>query len=503
MSLRLALGASRARIVRQLLTESLLLSLFSGAAALLVAWWGGRALVTMASEGDSISVSLGLTPGLLAFTFGLSTVSVVVFGLVPALRASRVDLAATLRTTARTVTRGARFGALLISGQVALSLVLLVGASILTRSLRRTESVPLGFDRDHLIEAELDVATPGYADARLANVVHAIRDRVASIPGVAAVSYSQNGIFSGTEWHTDIHVAGFVPQASKDSSTAADEAGAGYAASLGAHLVAGRDLDASDEGIAPHTALVNASFAQFYFRGTGAVGQLVRFDDSSVVAIVGVMADVRGQSLDTSSANGAARRIYIPYLHQSGTTKFSQPKRLRLLVRTTVDPSALTQQVRRAIVEADRLMPIDDLEPVSQLIRFTIRDERLVARLATGLGALALLLAAIGLFGVTTYTIARRTSEIGVRIALGARRADVARLVMLDGLRPVAIGAAIGLPLSLGAVRILEHHLNDISGDPLSVAAAVAVLFLSAIAAVLIPARRATLIDPLSALREE
>jgi ABC-type antimicrobial peptide transport system permease subunit len=172
-------------------------------------------------------------------------------------------------------------------------------------------------------------------------------------------------------------------------------------------------------------------------------------------------------------------------------------------VRTTVDPSALTQQVRRAIVEADRLMPIDDLEPVSQLIRFTIRDERLVARLATGLGALALLLAAIGLFGVTTYTIARRTSEIGVRIALGARRADVARLVMLDGLRPVAIGAAIGLPLSLGAVRILEHHLNDISGDPLSVAAAVAVLFLSAIAAVLIPARRATLIDPLSALREE
>ncbi len=502
MSLRLAIGANRARIVRQLLTESLLLALFSGAAALLVAWWGSHVLVAMASQGNPISVSLGPTPRVLAFTFGLSIVSVLFFGLTPALRASRVDLAATLRSTSRSVTHGARFGSLLIAAQVALSLVLLVGASILTRSLRRTESTPLGFDRDHLIVADLDVATPGYADARLANAVHALRDRVAAVPGVAAVSYSANGIFIGTEWHTDVHVAGQTPRTPKDTVTAADQVGAGYAAALGARLVAGRDLDARDEGVAPRTALINASFAHFYFPGANAVGGLAHFDDSSVVQIVGVIADVRGQSLDTTGAN-ADRRIYVPYLHQSGTTKFSQPKQLRLLVRTTGDPSVLVQPVRRAITETDRSIAIDDLEPVTQLIRLSIRDEHLVARLATGLGALALLLAAIGLFGVTSYSIARRTSEIGVRIALGARRADIARLVMRDGLRPVAAGVAVGVPLALAAVRILEHHLNDISSDPVSLAAAVAVLFASAVAAVFLPARRAMGIDPIGALREE
>jgi predicted permease len=502
MSLRLAIGANRARIVRQLLTESLLLALLSGAAALLVAWWGSHVLVAMASQGNPISVSLGPTPRVLAFTLGLSIGSVFFFGLTPALRASRVDLAATLRSTARSVTHGARFGTLLISAQVALSLVLLVGASILTRSLRRTESTPLGFDRDHLIVADLDVATPGYADARLANAVHALRDHVAAVPGVAAVSYSANGIFTGTEWHTDVHVAGHVPRTPKDTVTAADEVGAGYAAALGARLVAGRDLDARDEGVAPRTALVNASFARFYFPGANAVGGLARFDDSSLVQIVGVIADVRGQSLDTTGAN-ADRRIYVPYLHQSGTTKFSQPKQLRLLVRTTGDPSALVQLVRRAIVEADRSVAIDDLEPVTDLIRSSIRDERLVARLATGLGALALLLAAIGLFGVTSYSIARRTSEIGVRIALGARRADIARLVMRDGLRPVAAGVVIGVPLAMAAVRILEHHLNDISSDPASLAVAVGVLVASAVLAVFVPARRAMGIDPIGALREE
>jgi putative ABC transport system permease protein len=297
-------------------------------------------------------------------------------------------------------------------------------------------------------------------------------------------------------------VAGHVPRTPKDTVTAADEVGAGYAAALGARLVAGRDLDARDEGVAPRTALVNASFARFYFPGANAVGGLARFDDSSLVQIVGVIADVRGQSLDTTGAN-ADRRIYVPYLHQSGTTKFSQPKQLRLLVRTTGDPSALVQLVRRAIVETDRSVAIDDLEPVTDLIRSSIRDERLVARLATGLGALALLLAAIGLFGVTSYSIARRTSEIGVRIALGARRADIARLVMRDGLRPVAAGVVIGVPLAMAAVRILEHHLNDISSDPASLAVAVGVLVASAVLAVFVPARRAMGIDPIGALREE
>ncbi|MFI5227971.1 MAG: ADOP family duplicated permease [Gemmatimonadales bacterium] len=502
MTLRLAIGANRARIVRQLLAESLLLALARAAAALVVGWWGSRLLVTMASQGDPIHLALGLNARVVAFTFGLSIASVVLFGLVPALRASRVDLAASLRATSRSVSSGSRFGTLLISAQVALSLLLLVGASILTHSLRRTESIRLGFDRDHLVVADLDVATPGYASERLAAAVHAIHDRVAAIPGVASVSYSQNGIFSGTEWHTDVQIRGFTPRTPNDSATAADEVGAGYVQAIGAHLTAGRDLGPQDEGVAPRTAIVNESFAHFYFNGRSPVGEYARFDDSSVVRIVGVIADVRSTSLDTASSP-ADRRIYIPYLHLSGTTKFKQPGSLRLLVRSSGDPAAIVQSVRRAIVEADQAVPIDDLEPVTQLIRFSIRDERLVAQLASGLGTLALLLAAIGLFGVTSYSIARRGGEFGIRIALGARRADIASLAMRDGLRPVVIGVLCGLPMSILAVRTLQHHLSGVTSDPVSIAAAVGVLFASALAAVLVPARRATLIDPTAALRQE
>ncbi|HEX3866573.1 MAG TPA: ABC transporter permease [Gemmatimonadaceae bacterium] len=503
MSMRLAIGASRARIVRQLLTESVLLALVSGVAALLVAWWGEGILVSMASAGEPIAVPVALNANVLAFTLAVALASVMVFGLIPALRASRVDLASALRAGSRSVSHGARFGTLMISAQVALSLLLLVGASILTRSLRRAESISLGLDRDHMIVADLDIATPGYASQRLASFVHALHDRVAAIPGVVGVSYSTNGIFSGTEWHTDVTVAGRVARTSQDTVSAADRVGAGYVHAIGARLVAGRDFGMQDEGVPVRTALVNESFARFYFPNTSPIGQLARFDDSSVVQIVGEIADAHSQSLDTTGAPGSARRIYVPYLDESGTTKFSQPGSLRLLVRTSADPSATIQAVRRAIVETDRAVAIDDLESLTDLVRFSIRDRRLLAHLATGLGALALLLAAIGLFGVMSYSIARRTGEIGVRMALGARRADIARLVMRDGLRPVFVGVALGLPASLIAVRLLQRYLDDIASDPASIVAAVAVLLLSAALAVFVPARRATHVDPVGALREE
>jgi predicted permease len=502
ISLRLALGADHARVVRQLLTESAVLAVTSGALAVGVAWCGSRTLLRMAADGDSISLDVGPNGHVLAFTLAVSMASALLFGLMPALRASRIDLAAALRATGRSIAHGARFGTALITCQVALSLLLLVGASILTRSLLKTEALPLGFDRSHLIVADLDIATPGYASDRLASAVHALREHLSSVPGVAGVSYSQNGIFSGTEWHTDIGVAG-LSLSMRDSSTAADKVGSGYAHTIGAHLIAGRDFGPEDEGVPPSTALVNESFAKFYFHGANPIGQLVQFDDSSIVHIVGEIADVRGQALDTSGTSGAARRIYIPYLYRSGTTKFPQPTELRLLVRTSGDPDRVLQAVRRAIVATDPAIAIDDLESVTHLIRFSIRDERLVAQLATGLGALALVLAAIGLFGVMSYSVGRRTNEIGVRSALGAERSAIAWMVLRDGLRPVAIGVVLGFPVSIAAVRLLQHHLSDISSDAVSIAVAIGVLLAAAAAAVLVPARRATRIDPISALREE
>jgi predicted permease len=202
MSLRLAIGANRSRIVRQLLTEGLLLALVSGVAASLVAWWGSRAMLALASEGRPLSLAVGPNASVLAFTALLSIASVVVFGLVPALRSSRVDLSAAMRAQSRSVTQGARFGRWLIAAQVAISLVLVTSASMLTRSLRAAESLDLGFDRDRLIVADLDIGTPAYETERLETLVHGLRDRLMKIPGVAAVSWSENGLFSGSEWHS-------------------------------------------------------------------------------------------------------------------------------------------------------------------------------------------------------------------------------------------------------------------------------------------------------------
>ena len=502
MSLRLAIGANRRRIVRQLLTEGMLLAVVSGTAAVLVAWWGSRAMLALALEGEPVSLALGPSLNVLGFTFALSIISVLLFGLVPALRSARVDLASAMRAQSRSIAQGARFGVWLIACQVAISLVLVAGASTLTRSLRAVQATELGLDRHHLIVADLDISTPGYAAERLASVVRALRDRVRRVPGVVAVSYSENGLFSGTDWSSSVEVPGFTARAHEDSIVANDLVGAGYAHAIGARIVAGRDLHERDEGVLPRVVMVNESFARFYFAGRDPVGQFIRFDDSVRVQIVGVVADIRGQSLEAPEGR-RARRVYVPFLHAVDPGNIGQPDNLRLLVRTSGDPAALVQHIRREIVSVDAALTLDDIRPLSALVRVSIRQERLVARIATALGVLALLLAGIGLYGVTTYTIARRTSEIGVRLALGARASDVARMVLRDVLRPVVLGVVVGLPLAILVMRQLEQHLIDVSPDAASVVIAVLVLVASASVAGSAPAVRATRIDPVTALRSD
>ena len=502
MSLRLAIGANRSRIVRQLLTEGLLLALVSGAAAVLVGWWGSRALLVLASEGNPVSLAVGPSTSMLAFTFTLSIVSVVVFGLVPALRSSRVDLSSALRAQSRAIAHGARFGVLLIAGQVAVSLVLVASASMLTRSLRGMQSVDLGLDRDHLIVADLDIETPGYSGERLATVVHALRDRVAAVPGVEAVTHSELGLFSNSEWSTSISVPGFTARTPDDSSVSYDQVGAGYAKALGARIVAGRDLWPSDEGVVQRVAMVNSSFARFYFGARDPVGQLFRLDDSTHLQIIGVVADIRGQSLEVPSPR-RARRVYVPFLHVDDPRSLGQPDDLRLLVRTRGDPEAILQQIRREIVSVDPALTLDRIRPLTALVRVSIRQERLVTRIATALGVLALLLAGIGLYGVTSYTIARRTNEIGLRLALGAHARDVGRMVLRDVLRPVVLGVIVGVPLAIIAMRMLQQHLTDVAPNAGSLAIAIGVLVASAVIAGAAPAVQAVRIDPITALRAD
>ena len=502
MLARLAIGASRWRIVRQLLAEGLLLAFMSATAAVAVAWWGSRALVALASEGEPISLDVGPNPRVLAFTLALAMVSVVLFGLVPALRSSRVDLAAAMRAHARSIALGARFGVWLIAMQVAISLVLVTGASMLTRGLRAAESVDLGLDRDHLIAADLDITTPGYSGDRLAAVVHAVRDRVMQVPGVTHVTYSENGLFAGTEWHSSVGVPGFTPRTAEDSSVATDNVGAGYASGIGARIVAGRDFTFSDEGVVPRVAMVSAPFARFYFPGRSAVGQVIRLDDSTHLTIVGVIGDLRGQALE-SPAPRTARRVYVPYLHPADSGHIGQPSELRLFVRTGDNPARMVEAVRRAIVSADPALPVNHVRPLAALVRASIRQERLLVRIATALGVLALSLAAIGLYGVAAYMTAQRTGELGLRRALGAPARAVAGVVTRDVMRPVALGAAIGVLPALVVMRVLERHLSVATPDTGAMAIALAMLVASAVVAGLVPAMRAARIDPVVALRSE
>ena len=500
MSLRLAIGANRWRIVRQMLAESLLLALASGAAAVVIGWWGSAVLLALASEGKPIAINVAPSARVVFFTFALSLTSVVLFGLVPALRTSRVDLATSLRAHSRSLTARARFGILLIISQAALSLVLLAGASMLTRALRAAESRDLGFDRDHLIAADLDVALRRYDVDRVANYAAELRDRVAAIPGVAAVTYSENGLFQGSDWSSSIDRPGLDPN-SEDARFSNDDVGPDYAKGIGGRLIAGRDFAKSDESLPTVVALVNKSFADFYFPSRSAVGQIVRTDGPAHVEIVGVISDVHANSVEVPVGR-RARRMYFPFVRREDPSDL--PEALRLLVRTTGDPSALLPEIRRAIVSVDKTVVLDDIRPLSQLVSASIRERRLVAQIATGLGVLALLLAAIGLYGVTSYTIARRTNEIGVRVALGASASDVAGTVLGGALRPVVIGIVVGIPLAIVGMRLLAAYLPHLQPpDAASVAAAVGVLIASAFAAAAAPARRATRIDPVTALREE
>ena len=499
MAVRLALGSGRARLVRQLLTESLILALLGAIGGLLVASWGSRLLVSLAADGGKIPLDLHLDLPVLGFTLLVSLGAVAFFGLAPALRASRVDLATTIRAQTRAL--GTGFGAarghrmpvakLLIVGQVALSVVLLTGAALLVRSLRALGDQPTGLDRDHLLIVDVHTESRGYTADRLAALVTELASRFANVAGVEGVSFSENGIFIGTESVSPVNVAGFIPHTVDDSSSRYDKVGPHYAAAIGARILQGRDMEPTDVG---PVALVNESFARFYFRDGLAVGKYFR-SDSVPIRIVGVINDVRDHTL----REAPERRYYLPYLHAK-----EEPSSARFEIRTRGEPARIGPEVRRIVTSVDARLPIYGIDPLSVLMLDSVREERLLARLASGFGLGALLLAAIGLYGVMTYAVTRRTGEIGLRMALGAQRRGVLALVVSDAIRVVLIGFVVGLPVALGSLRFLGAQLHGVAAtDPVSIATALSVLLVSAVFAVMLPAVRASRVSPVVALREE
>jgi predicted permease len=325
--------------------------------------------------------------------------------------------------------------------------------------------------------------------------VREVTARLGRLAGVEAVSFSENGIFSGTESANTFQVPGYVARAESDTSAYYDHIGPGYVRAIGGRLLEGRDFTEQDARGTPAVAMVNQTMARFYWPRESAVGKTIRMDTVSI-EVVGVVADVKDHQLDAEPL----RRFYLAYIQHAVEDAAS----LRFIVRTSGDPGLLTVPVRAELKGLDAELRIDDVSPLSQLMRDSIAENRLLARLAAVLGALALLLAAVGLYGLMSFATSRRTGEIGLRMALGARQGDVLRMVLLEAFKLVGIGLVIGVPFAFAATRLLRNQLFDVpAGDPVSITAAIVVLTGAAAIAALVPAMRAARVDPMAALRNE
>ena len=502
ISMRLALGAGRIRLIRQLLTESLLLASLGGVTGLLLAWWGASFLLWLASDSPSpLPLDVRPDPVVLAFTAGISVLTGLFFGLVPALRATRRDLAPALRERTQSLAHGGRrwnVGQVLVVVQVALSLLMLVGAGLFAGTLRHLETMDLGYNRQGLMMLELDPIGSGYNKKQIGQFCRNVLARLRNTPGVESASLSENGVFSGTESSTGLRkVEGFPSTRDKDMESASDLVGAHYFQTVGIALLQGREFDERDEGEAANFTVINETMSKFYFSNTNPLGRHITLGGKApkTYTVIGVSRDATDHDLTAKPR----RRFYLPVLGAPDSLST-----FNFEIRTQRDAATLVTGIRKTIQDFDPKLKIEDLNPVTALIDKTINEERLIARLSVGLGALALLLAATGLYGVMAYSTSRRSGEIGLRMALGADRSRVIWMVLREALWLSVLGIVAGVPAALAAARLVEHNVAGLStADPLVLLGAALVMIATSVMAGFLPAAKASRIDPMTALRQE
>lgn len=503
IGVRLALGATRSRLLRQLLTESTVLALLGGAFGVLFSYWATGVLLRLASSGpEPIPLDVRPDPRILAFTAAVSLLTGFLFGLVPALRVSRIDVNQTMKENAHSVTgSGARLntGKLLVVGQVAISLLLLLGAGLFVRTLHNLQIVDLGYQRDNLLIVRVDALAAGYDSAGRAGIFQRVLESLRSLPGVSGVTLSENGLFGGTESADRITVEGFHSDKEEDNAARFDQIGSCYFSTVGIPILLGREIGPQDAGTANHVCVVNEAFAKFFFRGSNPIGKHVtdEFPDTRMTfEIVGVTRDVRDHRL----RGEIPRRFYIPIFNPLGET----PPSAYYEIRSRSDAASLLPAVRRRIQETDASLPILSARTLTYLVDRSITRERMIAEVSSFFGVLALLLAGIGLYGVLAYSIARRAHEIGIRIALGAQEKWILGGVIRETMILIVLGVLIGFPLALACGRFVRSSLYGLEVlDPLTIAISVTVVVGISLIAGYIPARRAARVDPLTALRCE
>ena len=494
LSVRLSLGATRGRLIRQLLTESLLLAALGGALGILVAYWGKQLLPGAPGR------ATGLDWRILLFVVVVTGVTGILFGIAPALRGTGMNLSSALKDTGRSVigSRGALSKTLLVV-QVAISLVLLVGAGLFLRTLQNLRHVDVGFNPQNLLLFRVTPQLTRYDEPRSAQLYRTMMERLAALPGVRGVAMSQPALLSGSVNSTSIYVQGrsYPPGGIRDGSNSINRVvvSPSFFAVMEIPLMTGRTFTDGDSTTAPKVAIINETAARTYFPNESPLGR--RFgssvETSNQLEIVGVLRDAKYDSV----RDNAPPTMYVPY----SQTRFGGAV---FEVRTAAAPASVTASVREAVRQIDPNLPLMDVSTQIEQVEQRFAQEKLFAQAYALFGGLALLLASIGLFGLMSYSVSRRTNEIGIRMALGAQRGDVLRLVLRESMILVVIGIVAGLAIALGAghyVRTLLFGLPPT--DVASIAAAVALMVAVSALAGYLPARRASRVDPMVALHYE
>ncbi len=504
IAVRLSLGASRGRVVRQLLVEGLLLAVLGGALGLLVANWTGNALLN-ALPLEEITRQFTAQPDLrvLVFTSVLSLLTGLLFSLAPALQATRLKLAPTLKDETGTAS-GTRhqvwFRKVLIVSQVALSLVLLVGSGLFARSLYNLQNVDPGLKTDHMISFTIDPSLNGYSQVRMRLFFERLQERLSALAGIRTASMAQQPVLTGDEGRMTIKVEGYHPRVDyKDQalSPVFNFVGPGYFSTMGIPLIRGREFTARDGFGSPKVVIINQKVARHFFGGEDPMGRHIGppgFRDPIDIEIVGVVKD----SKTVTVREDVAHCIYFPYQQDPELSTMT------FYVRTMQPPENAGPALLRVVRELDPSLPVFALKSVQLQVSESLFLERMVAILSAFFGLLATLLAGIGLYGVTVYSVVRRTREIGIRVALGATSSEVVCLVMREVALMTGLGVVIGLPIALALSRLARAGLFGLTPyDPLTITVATALLLLVALLSGFIPARRATKVGPMAALRYE
>ncbi len=494
-AVRLSVGAGRGRLVRQLLTESILLALMGGGLGIVVAHWGREALGQLQPIGAE---SLSLNFQVFAFTFGISLLTGLIFGLVPAWQATHVDPNQALKGGGLANNGGVRFGLrnTMMVGQIGMSVVLLVGAGLFLRTLHNLRAVNTGFDRQNLLLFRVDAGLSGYTGTRIRPLYERMLERLSAIPGVQAAALARHPLLSGSRRTSSLHFETSRPAGSANGA-AVNLISPGFFATMDIPLLLGRDFTPGDHEGRPLVAIVNESFARRAFPGENPLGQRFSYESpyrrDRSFEIVGVVKD----ALYYGVRSGVPATVYTPFYQEAA-------RQANFTLRTQIDPMSIADAVRQVVHEIDPNLPIFNLRTQEDQIDAIVSEERLFAALSAVLGSVALLLTCIGLYGLLAHQMAARTREIGLRIALGASANAVLMLAVRGGVQMAVLGIGVGLGAALALTRFASRILFGVNAlDPLTLFGASALLLVVAALACWLPARRAANVDPMVALRYE